>query len=141
MPSYNKAILIGHLGRDPEIRYMPNGDAVANFSLATTDTWKNKDGVKQEKTVWHRCSAFGKLAEIFEKYVKKGDPVLVEGSITSDEYTDKDGVKKTSYGIRVNVMQMLGGSGERNAKPESSAPSATVPQSSGFEDMDDDIPF
>ena len=138
MASVNKVILVGNVGRDPEMRYMPSGDAVANFSIATTDTWKNKAGEKQEKTVWHRCSAFGKLAEIIGEYVKKGSPIYIEGQITSDEFTDKEGNAKVSYGVRVNTMQMLG---NRTESSGSSTKQEDQKQSNGFEDLPDDLPF
>jgi single-strand DNA-binding protein len=94
MASVNKVILIGNAGGDPEIRYMPNGEAVANFSIATTDQWKDKQGQKQERTEWHRIVAYRKLAEIVESYVKKGKSVYTSGAIQSQKYTDKQGVDK-----------------------------------------------
>lgn len=113
MASVNKVILIGNLGRDPETRYMPDGGAITNVSVATTDKWKDKNGEMQEKTEWHRVAFFGKLAEIAGEYLKKGRQVYVEGSIRTDKYTGQDGVEKFSTEIVANEMQMLGGGGER----------------------------
>lgn len=95
----NKAILIGHLGRDPEVRSMQNGNKVANLSLATTERWKSKEGERKEKTEWHRVSVFGNLAEIAEKYLKKGSKIYVEGQIQTRKWTDKDGAEKYSTEI------------------------------------------
>ena len=92
MASLNKVLLIGNLGRDPEIRYLPSGDAVASLNIATTETWKDKSGEKQEKTEWHRVSMFGRLAEIAGEYLKKGSQVYIEGRIETRKYPDKDGV-------------------------------------------------
>ena len=106
--SINKVILVGNVGRDPESRYLPNGDAVIGLSLATTEKWKGKDGSKQEATQWHRVSFFGKLAEIVGEYVKKGSQIYVEGRIEYREY-EKDGVKRYSTDIIADKLQMLGG--------------------------------
>jgi single-strand DNA-binding protein len=142
MASVNKAILVGNLGRDPEMRYSASGDAIANFSIATTETWKDKGGQKQEKTEWHRITAFGKLAEIAGEYLKKGSSVYVEGRIQSNEYTDKEGVEKVSYGVVIDKLQMLGG---KQTESEARQPAGTKPESnqqkSGFDDFEDDIPF
>ncbi len=112
MASVNKAIIVGNIGRDPETRYLPNGDAVTNISVATTEKWKDKSGKQQEKTEWHRVCFFGKLAEIAGEYLKKGSAVYIEGRIETQEYTDKDGMKKYSTQIIANQMQMLGGKGD-----------------------------
>lgn len=110
MASVNKVIIIGNLGRDPEVRYMPSGDAVATLAVATTDTWKDKStGEKKEQTEWHRISFFGRVAEVCGQYLKKGSAVYVEGSLRTRKYTDKDGVEKYSTEIRGETMQMLGG--------------------------------
>ena len=110
MASVNKVILIGNLGADPEIRYMPNGDPVATFNIATTGTWKDKQtGEKKEATEWHRIVIFRKLAEIAGQYLRKGSQVYVEGSLRTDKYTDKDGIERFSTDIIANEMQMLGG--------------------------------
>ena len=114
MASLNKVILIGNLGRDPETRYLPNGDAVANISVATTETWKDKAGEKQEKTEWHRVTLYRRLGEIAGEYLKKGSQVYIEGRIEYREY-EKDGVKRYSTDIIASEMKMLGsrqGAGE-----------------------------
>lgn len=145
MASVNKAILLGNLGRDPEVRYAPSGDAIANFSIATADTWKDKSGQKQERTEWHRITAFGKLAEIAGEYLKKGSSVYVEGRIQSDKYTDKEGNEKVSYGVVIDKLQMLGG--KPSDQSDSPQPAKSKPQSdeqkqgSGFDDFEDEIPF
>lgn len=111
MPNLNKVTLIGHLGRDPEIRFLPSGDKVANFSLATTEKW-NKGSEKQERTEWHKVAVFGKPAEIVESYLKKGDPVYIEGSIRYEEWNDKDGNKRNATKIEVGFggrVLLLGG--------------------------------
>lgn len=165
MASVNKVILVGNLGRDPEIRYLPSGDAVANITIATSSKYKGKDGNMVEETEWHRVTFFGKLAEIAGQYLKKGRPVYVEGRIKTRKYTDKDGVEKFATDIIANEMQMLGGRegmGEPSgadegggggysrqapaSRPPASAPAqrqapAQAKPSSGFDDMDDDIPF
>jgi single-strand DNA-binding protein len=166
MASVNKVILVGNLGKDPEVRYLPSGDAVANITLATSSKYKAKTGEMVEETEWHRVTFFGKLAEIAGQYLKKGRPVYVEGRIKTRKYTDKDGVEKYATDIIANEMQMLGGregmgepSGAGGGEGEASggysrpaaaarpapaaarpAPAAAKP-SSGFDDMDDDIPF
>lgn len=109
MSSLNKTLLIGNLGRDPEVRYMPDGTAVANISLATTSSYKDKAAVKQDVTEWHRVSFFGRLAEIAGEYLKKGSQIYVEGSLQTRKWTDKDGVEKYTTEIRANELKMLGG--------------------------------
>ncbi|MGZ5267655.1 MAG: single-stranded DNA-binding protein, partial [Caldimonas sp.] len=110
MASVNKVIIVGNLGRDPEIRYTPNGSAVCNVSIATTRTWKNKDsGDKSEETEWHRVVFYDKLAEIAGEYLKKGRSVYVEGRLKTRKWQDKDGVEKYTTEIIANEMQMLGG--------------------------------
>ena len=151
MASVNKVILIGNLGRDPETRYMPDGGAVANVSIATTDTWKDKNGEKQEKTEWHRVAFFGKLAEIAGEYLKKGSQVYVEGRLQTRKWPDKDGQDKYTTEIIADRMQMLGsrqgmGGGDREGggERESSRPAAKPagkPSGSKFDDFEDDIPF
>lgn len=142
MASLNRVTLIGNLGRDPETRYMPSGDAITNIAVATTSSWKDKaTGEKREETEWHRISAFGKLAEIMAQYLKKGSQVYIEGSLRTRKYTDKEGIERYATEIRADSMQMLGG------RQEGSAPAprqqAAKPASSGgpSSDMDDDIPF
>lgn len=138
MASVNKVILIGNLGAEPEQRFLPSGDAVCNFSVATTDKWKDKGGAQQEKTEWHNISTFGKLAEICAQYLKKGSAVYVEGSIHTRKWQDKEGQDRYRTEIKASSMQMLGAKSE--AKPQSEH---TPKKSSGggFDDMPDDIPF
>ncbi len=158
MASVNKVILVGNLGRDPEVRYMPNGEAVANFSIATTDNWKDKSGVKQEKTEWHNIVMYRRLAEIAGEYLKKGRPVYIEGRLQTRKW-EKDGVTRYTTEIIADQMQMLGsgrdggaasydgesdqggGADDFNQAP-SQAPAASKPAGGGdFDDFDDDIPF
>jgi single-strand DNA-binding protein len=163
MASVNKVILVGNLGRDPEMRYLPSGEAVANLAIATTDKYKDKSGQMVEATEWHRVSFFGRTAEVCGQYLKKGSQVYVEGSIRTRKYTDKEGIEKYATEIRGDRMQMLGGrsgggmadmddgSHDQSAPPPRSQPrsntgasapaAAQRPASSGFDDMDDDIPF
>lgn len=150
MASLNKVILIGHLGADPELRYLPNGDAVANLRLATTETWKDKaTGNKQEATEWHRVSFFGRPAEICGQYLKKGAAIYVEGSIRTRKWQDKDGQDRYTTEIRGDQMKMLGGrpAGSDSAPAPRQAPtSAPAGQAGGnagggFQDFEDDIPF
>ena len=156
MASVNKVILVGNLGADPETRYMPNGDAVANIRLATTESWKDKaSGEKREITEWHRVVFYRKLAEIAGQYLKKGSPVYIEGRIRTRKWQDKEGQERYTTEIEANEMQMLGGrqsassSGgevEYGGSMPPSAPSAANRQAPAkkapsFEDMDDDIPF
>ena len=108
MASVNKVILIGNLGKDPDIRYMPNGEAVANITLATSETWKDKTGAKQEKTEWHRVTFYRKLAEIVGEYLKKGSSVYVEGRLETRKWTDKTGTDRYTTEIIANEMRMLG---------------------------------
>ncbi len=154
MASVNKVILIGNLGADPETRYLPSGDAVANIRIATTDVWKDKSGEKQEHTEWHRIAFFGKLAESAGEYLKKGSPVYVEGRIRTGKWQDKEGKDRYTTEIVVNEMTMLGGKSSGGGsfevvdKPAASA-SGGAPEGSkpapakggGFDNFDDDIPF
>ncbi|MCI4101865.1 single-stranded DNA-binding protein [Klebsiella pneumoniae] len=107
--SLNKVILIGRLGRDPEVRYMPNGEAVCNFSVATSETWNDRNGQRVERTEWHNITMYRKLAEIAGQYLKKGGLVYLEGRIQSRKYQGKDGIERTAYDIVANEMKMLGG--------------------------------
>jgi len=149
MASVNKVILIGNLGKDPETRYMSNGDAVTNITLATTDTWKDKNGEKQEKTEWHRVTFYRKLAEIAGEYLKKGRSVYIEGRLETRKWTDKNGVERYTTDIIASDMKMLGnrsGSGSFESpdhEEDNSASSrpSSAKGASGFDDMDDDIPF
>jgi len=151
MASVNKVILVGNLGADPEMRYLPSGEAVANLRLATTDSWKDKDGNKQEQTEWHRVSFFGRQAEVCGQYLKKGSQIYVEGSIRTRKYQDKDGQERYATDIRGDRMQMLGGrQGMSDAPPRESSASRPAPaqsqpatnnSNSNFNDFEDDIPF
>lgn len=107
--SLNKVILIGRLGRDPEVRYMPNGEAVCNFSVATSETWNDRNGQRVERTEWHNITMYRRLAEIAGQYLRKGSQVYLEGRIQSRKYQGKDGIERTAYDIIANEMKMLGG--------------------------------
>lgn len=146
----NKATLIGRLGRDPETRYMPNGEAVCNFSIATDESWKDAQGNRQERTEWHNITLYRRLAEIAAQYLKKGSLVYLEGRIQSRKYTGKDGIERTAYEIICHEMKMLGGRQDGqsdNALPQSGARPPAPPQrrqntpAQPREDFDDDIPF
>ena len=163
MASVNKVNILGNLGRDPEIRYMPSGDAIANIAVATSYKSKDKNtGEQKEVTEWHRISFFGRLAEIVGQYLKKGSSVYVEGRLQTRKYTDKDGVEKYATDIVAETMQMLGGrqgmggdsgmdEGGYDAPPQRQAPQRQAPPAPAarpapkpapnFSDMDDDIPF
>jgi len=171
MASINKVIIIGNLGKDPEVRYMPSGSAICNANIATTRTWKNKEsGDKNEETEWHRVVFFDRQAEVAGEYLKKGSSVYVEGRLKTRKWTDKEGVERYTTEIVAEVMQLLGsrqgmgggahgddeggggGYSERSA-PQRSAPApasrpapAPAPRpapksATGFDNMDDDIPF
>ena len=167
MASVNKVIIVGNLGRDPETRYMPNGDAVTNVAVATTESWKDKNsGEKKELTEWHRITFYRKLAEIAGQYLKKGSQVYVEGRLQTRKWTDKDGVEKYTTEIIADTMQMLGGragggssmddgggysaaparqntggGNEGGSSAPARAPAAASRPAPNFSDMDDDIPF
>lgn len=168
MASINKVILIGNLGRDPEVRYTNNGSAICNVAIATSRNWKDKNsGEKMEETEWHRVVFYDRLAEIAGEYLKKGRPVYVEGRLKTRKWTDKDGVEKYTTEIIAEQMQLLGGreggSGgsdmgggygdegggsrpqqrpaSRPAARPAPAPAPAQKSSTGFDDMDDDIPF
>jgi single-strand DNA-binding protein len=163
MASVNKVILIGNLGRDPEVRYAPSGAAICNITLATSRSWKDKQtGDRQEETEWHRIVFYDRLAEIAGEYLKKGKSVYVEGRLKTRKWTDKDGVEKYTTEVIAQEMTMLGsregggmsGGGDEMGGGRSPAPARQSPASSsaapkpapsksstGFDDMDDDIPF
>ena len=167
MASVNKVILVGNLGRDPDVRGLPNGESVANIAIATSNKYKNRAGEMAEETEWHRVSFFGKLAEIVGQYLRKGRSVYVEGRIKTRKYTDQSGVEKYATDIIADQMQMLGGregSGESSMgdgggydapaprrtappAPRAAAPAPAARQApparpaSNFDNMDDDIPF
>jgi single-strand DNA-binding protein len=151
--SVNKAILVGRLGQDPDVRYMPNETAVCNFSIATSRSYKDKAGEKVEKTEWHRIVMFGKLAEIAKEYLKKGSQVFLEGRLQTRKWQTKEGQDRYTTEIVADTMQMLGGrdssSGETKAsddsfdqepskKDKSETPS---PAAESFDQFEDDIPF
>jgi single-strand DNA-binding protein len=141
----NKVILVGHLGADPEVKYMPSGSAVTNLSVATTESWKDKQsGDKQERTEWHRVAMFGRLAEIAGEYLRKGSQVYIEGRIQTDKWQDKDGKDRYTTKIIANDMQMLGGKGGGGSGSDfnsSSSPASASESSAPPSDFDDDIPF
>ena len=151
--SVNKVILVGRLGKDPETRYMTNGEAVTNDTLATSENWKDKSGEKQEKTEWHNLVFYRRLAEVAGEYLKKGSQIYVEGKITTDKWQDKEGKDRYTTKIIVNEMQMLGGKSSGGGsfevvdKPAASAPAGAAeagkpaPAKGGFDNFDDDIPF
>ncbi len=166
MASVNKVILIGNLGADPESRFAPSGDAICNIRLATTETWRDKNtGERREATEWHRVSFYGKLAEIAGQYLRKGSQVYIEGSLRTRKWQDQSGQDRYTTEIRADEMKMLGGRREGGdapmraseggggwdapaaaprSAPAQAAPrpqSAPAPQSGGFGDFDDDIPF
>ncbi len=141
MASVNKAILIGNLGADPELKYTPSGAAVANFNIATTEKWKDKDGQMQESTQWHRIVLWRRQAEIAKEYLKKGSQVYIEGRIETRSYEDKDGVKRYITEISGQRMQFLGsrsdsGGSRNNGQSE---PPPAPPAGAGADD--DDLPF
>jgi single-strand DNA-binding protein len=155
MASVNKVILIGNLGRDPELRYNPSGVAFCTISLATTRNWKNREsGERQEETEWHRVVFNDKLAEIVGQYAKKGRPLYVEGRLRTRKWQDKEGRDQYTTEIVADQMQLLGsregmgdgesrggGGGAPAARPAASRPAAAQKSSTSFDDMDDDIPF
>jgi single-strand DNA-binding protein len=151
MAAVNKVILVGNLGADPEVRYLPSGDAVANIRLATTDRYKDKQsGEMKEATEWHRVSFFGRLAEIVNEYLKKGSSVYIEGKIRTRKYQAQDGTDRYSTEIVADQMQMLGGRAEggehterQQQRPQRAQqkPASNQPAGGGFDSMDEDIPF
>ncbi len=154
MASVNKAIIVGNLGKDPETRYMPNGDAVCNITVATSERWKDKTtGEKREVTEWHRVVFYRKLAEIAGQYLKKGSPVYIEGRIRTRKWQDKEGQDRYTTEIEANEMQMLGSregmsdappresGGGGGAGPANRPAAAAAPAAGSFNDFEDDIPF
>lgn len=148
----NKAIIVGNVGQDPEVRYMPSGSAVAEVSVATSEQWKDKQsGEKQERTEWHRVTFFGRLAEVVGEYVRKGSQIYIEGSIRTEKWQDKQGQDRYTTKIIANEMQMLGGrtggstgfqqDAPSQQAPARSAPSAAPAPAGASADFDDDIPF
>jgi len=155
--SVNKVILVGRLGRDPETRYTGGGQAVANFSVATDESYKDKNGERQKRTEWHKIVVWGKQAEIAQQYLKKGSLIFIEGRIQSREWQDKEGQKRTSFEIVANNFRMLGGRAEgaaggaarsggddlesHAAPPDDSYGGSSAPSGGGPEISDEDIPF
>ena len=161
----NKAVILGNVGNDPELRFMSNGKAVANFTVATSEQWKDQQGQKQERTEWHRMVAYDKLAEIIGQYVKKGSKLYLEGKLQTREWTDQQGQKKYTTEIIVNEMQMLDGKpqGGQQAQGQQQAPQGQqqqqpqrqqAPQNNGYQQarsqpvqqqdapqFDDDLPW
>ena len=155
MAGVNKVILLGNLGRDPEMRYRPDGMAIANFSLATSENFKDRDGNKQERTEWHNVTLFGRQAEIAGEYLRKGGQAYIEGRLKTEKYTDKEGVEKTVTKIIGDRMQLIGRRGDGNGDGGSEGSGTQAAATSGSrggggagnaapaptEDFDDDIPF
>jgi single-strand DNA-binding protein len=143
MASVNKAILIGNLGADPELRYTPTGDAVASFSIATTEKFKDKDGNLRESTEWHNIVCWKRLAEIAHEYLKKGSPVYIEGAIKTRSYDDKNGIKKYRTEIITQRLQLLGSRGQGQGQGQAAGQSAPVQdaQEPSMPAEDDDLPF
>lgn len=164
MASVNKVILVGNLGRDPEVRFMPNGDAVCNFSIATTDSWRDKAGAKQERTEWHNIVMYRKLAEIAGEYLKKGRPVYVEGRLQTRKWQTKEGQDRYTTEIIADQMQMLGGrdgggsnasydggmdqsnqyggsNNDFNQAPSKPAAKPAAKPAPSIDEFEDDIPF
>jgi single-strand DNA-binding protein len=139
MASVNKVIVLGNLGRDPEVRSTPSGAQVCNVTIATSRSWKDKNGDKAEETEWHRVVFYDRLAEIAGQYLQKGKPVYVEGRLKTRKWTDKDGVDKYTTEIVAEQMQLLGGR-EAEAPPPPPIP-RQVRTGDSFDDMDDDLPF
>ena len=142
--SVNKVILVGRLGRDPEVRYLPNGEAVANFGVATSEQWKDRNGERQERTEWHNITMYRRLAEIAGDYLRKGQEVYIEGKIQSRKYTGKDGVERTAYDIIASEMKMIGGKGDSSsAVQDEPKPQPVQREQSSAHAVDDglDIPF
>jgi single-strand DNA-binding protein len=154
----NKMQIIGFLGKDPESRYLPSGEAISNFSIATTERWKDKaSGEQREATEWHRCSVFGRLAEVCNEYLRKGSLVFVEGKLKTRKWQDRDGIDRYTTDVHLYEMKMLpngkrdDGGEQREQRPASSAPAPRPAPSGGigsgghapgsFDDFADDIPF
>lgn len=145
--SYNKITLIGHLGRDPEMRYLPSGDPVADFSIATSERWRTRDGQQQEQTTWFRVSAFGKLGETCSQFLHKGSYVYIEGTLSQRDWTDREGGQRTSLEVRAREMRMLDKRGEGGEfggdfGGDSGTPSRPSGPAPAADDTNmDDIPF
>lgn len=144
MRGINKVIIVGNVGGDPELKYMPSGSAVANLTVATNESWKDKQtGEKMERVEWHRVAAFGKLAEIIGEYVRKGSQIYIEGKLRTRKWTDKNDIVRYTTEIVADQMQMLGSKGDsppRETGPRNS-PSDSAPPAPNPDDFDDDLPF
>ena len=141
MASVNKAIVLGNIGRDPEVRYSASGSAVCNLSIATTRKWKSKDGEAQEETEWHRVVFYDRLAEVADEYLGKGSAVYVEGRLKTRKWQDKDGIDRYTTEIVGEHMQMLGGRDSAQAAQKPAAQKPAAKKADSFDSMDDDIPF
>ena len=143
--SVNKVILVGRLGRNPEVRYLPNGEAVANFGVATSEQWKDRNGERQERTEWHNVTLYRRLAEIAGQYLKKGSQVYIEGRIQSRKYTGKDGVERTAYEIIASEMKMIDGKGDSSSAVQDEPKPQPVQREQAsapiVDDLSDDLPF
>lgn len=140
MSSVNRVTLLGNVGKEPEVRYSSNGDAIATFSIATSQKWTDKaTGERKEQTEWHRVTAFKRLAEVVKDYVSKGSKVYVEGSLNTRKWTDKDGIERYTTEVRANELVLLGGGGGEE-RPRS-APKKADAAESGFDEFSDEIPF
>jgi single-strand DNA-binding protein len=140
MASVNKAIILGNIGRDVEVRYTPSGAAVCSLSIATTRHWKDKQGEKQEETEWHRVALYDKLAELAGQYLKKGGSVYIEGRLKTRKWQDKDGADRYTTEIIADSMQFIGGKDSETQERQATKPAAK-PNPTGFDNMDDDFPF
>lgn len=143
MANYHSTTVVGHLGKDPETRYMPNGDAVCNFSVAVTESWTTNGG-KKEQTTWYRVNAFKKLAEICGEYLKKGAQVMVVGKMQERKWQDKEGQERTSWELRADTMQMFGKAEGQEPRQQQHEPAKQAPSSNSggaFADFESDIPF
>jgi single-strand DNA-binding protein len=147
MKGVNKVILVAAVGKDPDVKYLQNGTCIASMTVATSESWKDKQtGQKKEQTEWHRVSAFGKQAEIIGEYVKKGSKLYIEGSLTTRKWQDQSGNDRYTTEIKMREFQFVGGDskdGNQKAQPRQMTPTQQrqAPQQSSFEDFDDDIPF
>lgn len=147
MSSVNKVILLGRLTKDPDVRYLTDGKAVANLSIATSESWKDKTGVKQEKSEFHNCVAFGKLAEVIDDYQKKGSQLYIEGKLTTEKWKTKDGQDRYTTKVIINEMVMIGGkpenilAGAQLATEHESNVQSTPKSSCAFDDFENDLPF
>jgi len=141
MASVNKVILIGNLGRDPEVRYTQNGTAVANFTLATNEVWNDKSGERQERTEWHRIVVWGKQAEIAREHLSKGKQVYIEGSIQTRQWDDREGNKRTTTEIKAQRLMMMGRAEAGESRMNAAAPPPDAAAEESGPPPDDDIPF